>query len=221
MQRLTPMVKNLLILNIAIYIIGIYTQGSLNLDLTRIFGLYYFGLSEFRWYQIITNFFLHANFNHLLFNMVSLFSVGTLLERFWGAKRFFHFYMICGIGASIIYLISIAIPIYLKTNHFILTLEDLPLVENNISMVAVGASGAIFGVFTAIARLFPNSEFYMLFIPVPIKAKYLWLGLVIIDIMFGFMNVKGDNLGHFAHLGGVITGLILVTIWQKDRTRFF
>lgn len=221
MQRLTPIVKSLLIINISIFIIGEYILKPYHIDLSSLFGLYYFGLTEFKWYQIVSNFFLHGSISHLMFNMISLYSIGTLLEKVWGSKRFFNFYMICGVGASLFHLLALAIPVYIKTHHLILASEDLLLVHQDVNIVAIGASGAIFGIFTAVARLFPNTEFYLLFIPFPVKAKYLWLGLVIIDIVFGFLNVQGDNLGHFAHIGGVITGLILVQFWQKDRTKFF
>lgn len=217
MYRITPVVKYLLIINFLVF--GI--QQLLPIPLTMIFGLYYFGLSEFQLYQYITNFFTHANFPHIAFNMISLYSVGMMLEQVWGSKRFLNFYLICGLGAGLFHTLVQAIFVYTTLEHFMIGSDDMSQVYQIIGGPAVGASGAIFGVFTAIALLFPNTEFMIMFIPVPIKAKYLLIGLVLLDFGLGVFNFTGDNIGHWAHLGGVITGYIMIKIYQKDKRRFY
>lgn len=217
MQNITPVVKYLIIINLVLF--GV--QQIAPFDVISNLGLFYFGFSEFRLYQILTNFFVHANLAHIAFNMISLYSIGMLLERVWGSKRFLNFYLMCGVGASLFHLAILAIQVYLKIGQFSVPIDQLDQVLSSISGVAVGASGAIFGIFTAIAMLFPNTEFFLMFIPVPIKAKYLWIGLVLIDVVLGITNFSGDNIGHFAHLGGVITGIILVKYYNKNRTTFY
>jgi membrane associated rhomboid family serine protease len=217
MPNFTPVVKYIILLNLVIF--GL--QQFALVDIISNLGLFYFGLSEFRLYQIFTNFFVHANIPHIAFNMISLYSIGMMLERVWGSKRFLNFYLICGIGASLFHLFVLGTQVYFKIGQFMIPLDQLDAVIDSIGGVAVGASGAIFGLFTAIAMLFPNTEFYLMFIPVPIKAKYLWIGLVLIDVVFGITNFSGDDIGHFAHLGGVLTGILLVKFYAKNRSSFY
>lgn len=217
MLNLTPVVKYLILVNLVLF--GL--QGLAPIDLISNLGLFYFGLSEFRLYQIFTNFFVHANIPHLAFNMISLYSIGMMLERVWGSKRFLNFYLICGVGASLFHLFVLGVQVYFTIGQLMVPIDQLESVLSTIAGVAVGASGAIFGLFTAIAMLFPNTEFYLMFIPVPIKAKHLWMGLVLIDLVLGITNFSGDNIGHFAHLGGVLTGIVLVKFYNKNRTSFY
>lgn len=201
-----PIVKNLIIINVMVWIAQLIydKQGS---NLTGKLALYPIDSEEFKPYQIATHMFAHASygpggsisFYHILFNMFGLWMFGKILENVWGAKRFLIFYLACGVGAA---------AAHLAVQYF----------TGGYSM-AVGASGAIMGVFAAFAYLFPNTELYMMFIPIPIKAKWAVLGMAALDIFGGFSG--GDNVAHFAHLGGAVTGFILVLIWNKTNRRKF
>jgi membrane associated rhomboid family serine protease len=153
--------------------------------------------------------------------MITLWMFGRILENVWGAKRFLLFYLACGVGAAVCHL---AIQYFRCEQLLHAILNDNPNWQNMIGATApaVGASGAIMGVVAAFAYLFPNTELFIMFIPFPVKAKWAMLGWFAIDLFGGVANISGDNIAHFAHLGGAITGFILVLIWNKtDRKRFF
>ena len=166
------------------------------------FELYYWQTREFKPWQIVSHMFMHADYWHLGLNMFALWSFGRVLERVWGNKRFLIFYLISGIGAAIIYLL----------------VETFFFISDGYSIL-VGASGAIYGVLTAFALLFPNFKIFLLFIPVPIAAKYFVPILLLIDLSAGVtgFSIFGTNVAHFAHLGGAITGLLLVQLWLKPK----
>jgi rhomboid-like protein len=190
-------------------------------DLTEKLALFYISHPNFQPYQFFTHFFMHASVTHIAFNMISLFSIGSLLERFWGPKRVLNFYLMCGLGAGLFYMLIQAGIVYSELGHFIPSEEEYSIVGHIIYSPAVGASGAVFGIFAAVALLFPNSEFFVFFIPFPIKAKYLLIATVIISIVLGVASFQGDNVAHFAHLGGIITGYILTKYFNKDKRRFY
>lgn len=193
-----PVVKNLIIINVLVFLVqGIFDKQY---HITELFALYPVDDYNFRPYQIATHMFTHGSIGHLVFNMFGLYIFGKVLENVWGPGRFLIFYFLCGIGAA---------AAHLFVQH---------LMGNGVA--AIGASGAIMGIFAAFAYLFPNTELYMMFIPVPIKAKWAVLGMAAIDI---FGSVAGnDGIAHFAHLGGALTGFILVLIWNRtNRKRFY
>lgn len=196
-----PIVKNLIIINSLVYLAQI-TIGS-QFGLTERIALYPIMDPDFRPYQIATHMFAHSPglLFHIIFNMFALWMFGRVLENVWGPKRFLLFYLICGVGSAAVHLGAG----YLMNSYG----------------AAVGASGAIMGIFAAFAYLFPNTEMFIMFIPFPIKAKWAVLGLAAIDI-FGGMGGFGSNIAHFAHLGGALTGFIIVLIWNKgNRKRFY
>lgn len=242
MQRLsifteTPVIRNIIIINVIMFVITILMRYQFDIILEPILGMHYFASPDFRPWQIITHFFMHQTFtesggiyfSHIFFNMFSLFSLGILLEKLWGPKRFIIFYMLCGIGAALVHELAEAAQVY-KICHSLSvdenTLTALQTTQlRGVLSYAVGASGAIFGVFAAFALLFPNQELYIMFIPIPIKAKYVIGILVLLDFYLGFSGSSlfgyGDNVAHFAHIGGAITGFIIVQIWKRDRTTFW
>jgi rhomboid-like protein len=185
---------------------------------------------QFYPYQIATHMFAHAARDennhiiiyHILLNMFALWMFGRILENVWGAKKFLIFYLICGVGAAACHLIIQ----YFRCEHLLQVFQANPN-DPRISTLlgalstAVGASGAIMGLLVAFAYLFPNTELYIMFIPIPIKAKWAVIGMAAIDLFGGVANVNGDNVAHFAHLGGAITGFILVFIWNKTNRRTF
>ncbi len=194
-QRITPIVMNLIIINALVFVIQLLFDGQES-KVTAFMALWPLNSGIFEPYQLVTHMFTHGGFTHILFNMFALWSFGTMLERVWGPKRFLIFYFICGLVAGLAQLF----------------LSDAP---------AVGASGAIMGVLGAFVYLFPNSELLIFPIPFPVKAKYAIGAFAAMDI-FGAFNPTGSNIAHWAHLGGLITGFIIVMIWNKtDKAKFY
>lgn len=197
-----PIVKNLIIINALVFAAQLLFRSRY--PVTGLIGLWPLNSGAFRPYQMVTHMFAHDpyGFTHILFNMFSLWMFGRVLENVWGGKRFLLFYLVCGLGAAVAHLI-----VQRFTGGYLPT---------------VGASGAIMGIMAAFAYLFPNTELFLYFIPIPIKAKWAVLGYVAIDLFSGVARVSGDRVAHFAHLGGALTGFILVLIWNRtDRRRFY
>lgn len=261
--RLTPVVKNLLLINIGLLLI----PSFLNFDLANLFGLRYVFAESFKPFQFITYMFLHSGFGHLLGNMFALFIFGPMLERYWGAKRFFIYYMVTGVGAGILFGVVnfiemqslekqaqqyIANPSYEVFVSFvqdntpdkvyrdwyefinaygenennrdyikasIQRVKEVVRFQGNVPLI--GASGAVFGILLAFGMLFPNTELFLLFPPIPIKAKYLVTFYGLYELYAGIQNAPGDNVAHYAHLGGMLIGFILLKVWQKNNTRFY
>ena len=233
-----PIVKNLIIINVLVFVAQLtLTQYQI----TEKIMLYPFMPEQlrdileqgghpsyadgwgFRPYQIATHMFAHSpgTFFHILFNMFGLWMFGRVLENVWGPKRFLLFYLLCGVGAAIAHL---TIQYFRCQELLSLYLANDPAWEGMLGAVApaLGASGAVMGIFAAFAYLFPNTELFIMFIPFPIKAKWAVLGLAAIDLFGGIASISGDGIAHFAHLGGAITGFIIVLIWNKtDKRRFY
>lgn len=224
MQRTTPIVLNLIIINVLVYLAQRMITGF---DVTEWGSLHYYQSSLFKPHQIITNMFLHDpnSFTHILFNMFMLWMFGSIMERYWGSKRFLLFYLICGVGASIVIELTIPFSVSQMASTSPEYAAGMPLDQviagYRDQYSALGASGAIMGVMAAFTYLFPNTKLYIMFIPIPIAAKYVIPGFVLIDLFGGLYQFKGDNIGHFAHLGGAIIGLILVIIWNKTNRKTF
>ena len=212
---LPPVVKNLLIINVLLYL-ATFTMNRFHIDLTDYLGLHFFMASDFKPYQLITYMFMHGNFEHLFFNMFALWMFGNTLENIWGSKRFLWFYMLCGIGAGLCQEV-------VQYIQYVTTLAQYDSVNfgggqvismaNYLNMLnTVGASGAIYGLLLAFGMMFPNSMIYLYFF-VPIKAKWFVIGYAVIELVSGFIG--GGNVAHFAHLGGMLFGLILILVWKK------
>jgi membrane associated rhomboid family serine protease len=223
MGNMPPVIKTLLIINVGMYVLQQIIPGFTNWG-----ALHYWSSDSFRPHQLVTMMFLHdpSSFGHILFNMFGLYIFGSILENFWGSKRFINFYMVCGIAASIITLLSVPFTAeqYAKAAGIMADPETgQSLVDiYKQAYTALGASGAIMGVMAAFAYLFPNTELFLMFIPVPIKAKYLIPGFILIDLFSGLgIGVKGDNVAHFAHLGGALVGFIIVYYWNKTNRKNF
>ena len=215
-----PIVKNLIIINVLVWIAQITLDQSMNL--TSKLMLYPLDSPDFSPYQIATYMFAHAPFPamfHIMFNMFGLYMFGRVLENVWGPKRFLFFYLVCGVGAAACHM---AIQ-HFRYEHAV-DLYNAGNVPGAIKIIQslgpmLGASGAIMGIFAAFAYLFPNTELLLMFFPVPIKAKWLVLIMAGIDLFGGVANFTNDNVAHFAHLGGAITGFIIVLIWNKRNRR--
>lgn len=195
---LPQVVKNILFINIIVFLADIVFK-SLGYTFTNWLALYSFGTGAFRPYQLVTHMFMHGGFMHIFFNMFGLVMFGKVIEAVWGGKRFFILYFISGLGAA-----GLQLLVYYYTG---------------MQAVMVGASGAIFGVLAAFAMLFPNVELMLIFFPVPIKAKYMVPGFALLSLFFGVASFKGDNIAHFAHLGGAIFGFLIAWYWKKNQFR--
>ncbi|MBX9850226.1 MAG: rhomboid family intramembrane serine protease [Cytophagaceae bacterium] len=268
--NLTPVVKNLLIINFLLFLLSIFCLYQFNIDLVDVLGLYYFNSPSFQPYQIFTHMFMHSyvdpdggiSIMHILSNMFGLFMFGPMLERVWGAKRFLIYYIVCGLGAALIHsaviffevkdlanakdefvanpsvqnLIQFAKahgrinpefvnafdqhhkdPIVVK--HAIQQVKEAYNAKLNVPMV--GASGAVFGILLGFGMLFPNTVLMLLFPPIPIKAKYFVLFYGLFELYAGVQVSPGDNIAHFAHLGGMLFGFLMITYWNKRSNRFY
>lgn len=215
-----PVTRNLIIINFLVWFAELVLPRY-GIDLISIFGLHYFEASEFNLMQLFTYMFLHSDdsINHVFFNMFSLWMFGSLIERFWGKWRYLFFYITCGLSAAIV-----QEAVWFFSFHELALLgSDLvrigggAVVQANEALnmaITVGASGAVFGLLLAFGMLFPNSKVFLLFIPIPIKAKYFVIIYGVAEFFFG-VSAVGDNVAHFAHLGGMLGGLILILLWRR------
>jgi len=227
--NLTPVVKNLLILNLICFLpFIVFSDNNYDNLIIKNLGLFYFGSPHFRVWQLLTYMFLHGGWSHILFNMFALFSFGPILEYAVGSKRFFNLYFICGLGAGLFQLLVQAIEVHSMTGGFMLSEgmqivnpASLPKLQAIFSGPVVGASGAIFGLLVAFGMLYPDMELMIMFIPVPVKAKYIIPFYILLEIFLGFGQFGGDNVAHFAHLGGALLGFIVVKSWDLKRPGAF
>lgn len=196
--------RNLLIINVLVWLaeISFYRIG---IDLVDILGMHYIGSDKFKIYQLVTHFFLHSpqSFSHIFSNMFGLFMFGGLLERVWGERRFLFYYLFTGVGAGLIQQLT-----------WWLTMTPERLIFQDFFIV-VGASGAIFAILLAFGMLFPNLPVFIMFIPIPIKAKWVVIGYGLIELFAGLSGGSGSNVAHFAHLGGMLFGFILIMYWRS------
>lgn len=244
-SNIPPVVKNLLIIN-GIFFLATTMLAAQGLDLTKYLGLHYWGSDEFMPHQLITYMFMHGSFMHLLFNMFAVWMFGRVLEQVWGQKKFLIFFMVTGIGAGLLHMTVSHFRLMPLTSLITPEMYDFAVsngyellfaggegpaswINNSdfidalflINIPAVGASGSAYGILVAFGMLFPNTQLMLLFPPIPIKAKYLVAILIVVAILMGFGNFSGDNVAHFAHLGGALAGFIMVKIWQKNRNKFY
>ena len=234
-------VKNLLIINIIFYVATLMFGGPM---MTQVLGVHYFDGPDFRIWQVITYMFMHdySSLFHIMFNMFALYTFGSSLEYIMGSKRFLNFYLITGLGALALQLLVQGFEVYSITgsavnngsfmiDSFKRTISFNPelMSQDQASTLLgiyltpmVGASGAIFGLLIAFGMLFPNAELFIMFIPVPIKAKYIIPIYVILELFLGVKQFSGDSVAHFAHLGGALFGFILIRLWHlKRRDNFY
>ena len=216
-----PVTKNLIIINFLIWLATFVLGNRFDFDLTKYLGLHYITAPDFNAAQFITYMFMHdpTSISHVFFNMFSVFIFGRTLEMVWGSKRFLFYYFTTGIGAGIIqelvWWLSVAGQTYVAAETIHGTMVNVPVEMYTAMFNTVGASGAVFGILLAFGMLFPNAELFLMFIPIPIKAKYFVAFYGIVELFFGVAGAAGDNVAHFAHLGGMLFGLILILYWRK------
>jgi len=233
MNRMTEVIKHLIIINVLMYAASWTLFG----DNRNILAMYFFASEHFQPYQIVTHMFMHGDMMHLLFNMLSLFFLGTYVETLLGPKRFLFFYLTCGVGAM---LAHIGIDAYqyfslmesippdtiqeiLNGGKDIITsgrnYSDASLASLNgiLNVPMLGASGAVYGVLIAFATLFPEVKLMLIFPPIPVRAKYLALGLIAYDLIAGAGGYS-TGIAHFAHLGGALVGFLLIMYWKNTKS---
>lgn len=237
-----PVTKNILLINLIIWAflnIALHFSPSAYSAAENILALHYFSSPHFNPVQLVTYMFMQVDFLHLFFNMFAVFMFGMTLERVMGSKRFLFYYISCGLGAALIQLGVFAIMI--AKEQAALPAAELPLIMDTIktqgadiiargmnyadpiigainsyiNTPVIGASGCVFGVLLAFGFLFPRQPLYLFFIPVPIQARWFVIGYGAIELMQGLANNPGDNVAHFAHLGGMLIGFIILLIWKK------
>ena len=229
-SQLPEIIKNLLIINGLLFFATI-TLDNFGIDLTKLLALHQFQSPNFRPHQLITHFFMHGDFTHLFFNMFAIWMFGKTLENIWGAKRFLTFYIITALGAAAIHIFVIQYQIFqLAESSEMLDLAKKGLYNTSninslrltqlVSTPTVGASGALFGILLAFGMLFPNTLLYIYF-AIPIKVKYFVIIYGALELYAGISNNPADNVAHFAHLGGMLFGYILLKYWQKNNTQFY
>lgn len=261
-RNITPVVQNLLLINIIVFVVANFVFPVLN----DWFALYFIQSTYFKPFQFLTYMFMHADFWHLFSNMFGLLIFGPLLEQFLGPKKLFILWMVCGVGAGVLYS-GYSMYEYKNLEDKVLVFESNPdpeyfnklvlenrgyfssdvfdfvgdfsrnpkdpmfieRAENTLQAILrlrsnqpmVGASGALFGILIAFGMLFPNTQLFLLFPPMPVKAKYLVGVYALYTIYNVFLNSPTDNVAHFAHLSGLLIGAVLVYFWKKDRNSFY
>lgn len=234
MNNIPTVTKNLLIIN-ALMFLGTIVAERYGIRLQDFLGLHFVLSDSFNTAQLITYMFMHGGFTHLFFNMFAVWMFGRILEQVWGPKRFLFYYLACGIGAGVIQELVTGV-------HYLTCIQGMP--EGAVQLVldeggkalsqgmnyvdaqmgalnvvvngcTVGASGAVYAILLGFGMLFPNERMYVFPLPFPIKAKYFVAGYAVIELMSGLANNPADNVAHFAHLGGMIFGLLLILYWRK------
>ena len=238
-SQLPEIIKNLLIINGLLFFATVSLKNY-GIDLTSLLALHQLQSTDFMPHQLITHFFMHATFSHLFFNMFALWMFGKVLENVWGPKRFLVYYMATALGAALLHLVVSQYEILnlqsqLKASDLNILLENgKSILDRNqnysnqimgklnllINTPTVGASGAVFGILLAFGMLFPNTLLYIYF-AIPVKAKYFVILYGALELYLGISNNPADNVAHFAHLGGMLFGFLLLKYWQKNHTQFY
>ena len=224
-QMIPPVIKNLIIINVLVFLATQTLGPAIETWMTNAFALHSIQSVYFRPHQLVTYLFMHGGWDHIFFNMLALWMFGSILENYWGAKRFLIFYTVSGIGAAIAHLVVLypeMTPILQDLYNYSPADQELLKHDPNwaLNQATVGASGAVFGCLAAFGYLFPNSLIYLYFF-VPIKAKWMVLGYAALELFSGVRASAGDNVAHWAHLGGGLVGLLLVIYWNRNNRRNF
>ena len=231
MNKLTDGIKHLIIINVILFV----APQLLQLDFTNMLALHFPENEHFGFWQYITHMFMHASFSHILFNMYGLWAFGTPLEQMWGRKKFIFFYFSAGLGAGIIY----TLVNYYQFNEALETLVNSGISQNEIlelmnptkmyqnqdlqtmnqlyNTPAVGASGAVYGVLAAFGLYFKDAKLALIFLPIPIAAKYFIPVMIFGDLFFGMTKYSVGNIAHFAHIGGALIGFVIAYSWKKNQ----
>lgn len=216
MFRMPPITKNLLVINILMFL-ATYLMRNNGIDLTNYLGLHFFKSDSFAVYQLFTYMFMHANFEHIFFNMLAFWMFGRILEQAWGPKKYLIYYLVCGVGAGLCQeAVQYIEYMRLGLDNYTMVGEGatrMPMKDFLSLWTTVGASGSVYGILLGFGMTFPNERILLLIPPMPIKAKYLVMGYAVIELLSG-LGSSGSNIAHFAHLGGMLFGIVLILYWR-------
>ena len=238
MRGITDTVKHLLIINGIFF----FAKGILGEFFTEQMALHFYLNPSFQIWQPLTHMFMHGNFSHILFNMFGLWMFGSPLEQLWGKQKFLFYYFSAGLGAAILQMLAYGYQFHsvtavlneagISTQDFInsmaanrvgdgwlnlVSIEDIRAAYSGYFASMVGASGALYGIIVAFAFMFPNVPLFLMFIPIPIKAKYFVPLLILGDLFLGFSSYSIGPIAHFAHVGGAVTGFLMMYYWKKNQ----
>jgi membrane associated rhomboid family serine protease len=267
-QILPTIIKNLIIINVLVFIARQTIQHGDYTPMDDLFALHAWQSPLFKPWQFVTHLFMHGSLDHIFLNMFALWMFGSVLENLWGPKRFLTFYIVCGLGAALMHMTVLYFETqslldsyntllsnfnfetfnnfftqhhltdYLQNSNYSVIIDqyknnpDNPFAAHQASLLiqsfkdatlnepTLGASGAVFGCLAAFGYLFPNTYLYIYFF-LPLKAKWFVLIYAGLELYAGLQNSAGDNVAHFAHLGGAIFGLALVYFWNKNNRQTF
>jgi len=237
--NIPPVVKNLIIVNVLL-LVATFILENAGINLYTYLGLFFPASENFMLHQVFTHMFMHGGLTHIFFNMFALWMFGRVLESVWGPKRFLTYFLVTGIGAAALhtlvnyfeyqsvisnlsseqveYVREVGSNIWTEGKNF--TDPQLSKLNIILNTPTVGASGAVFGILLGFGVLFPNTQLMLLFPPIPIKAKYFVIGYGVLELYLG-LSRPGSNVAHFAHLGGMLFGFILIKYWNKSRNNFY
>lgn len=220
MFNIPTVTKNLLIINTLAFLGMLTLNRTTGIDLNDLLGLHFFMASNFHIYQLVTYMFMHGGWEHIILNMFMLWMFGAVVEQVWGAKRFLFYYIFCGIGAGVMQEIAQFFSVYFMLN----AQQPFPFTESFAIMsqistqlnglTTVGASGGIYALLLAFGMLFPEQKMFIIPIPIPIKAKWMIIGSIVIEL-FSALAAPGDQVAHLAHLGGMVFGFFLIRYWRR------
>ena len=235
MQRIAPITKNLIIINVLFFAATYVFQHTNGIDLRDILGAFYPFSDNFQSFQILSHMFMHGDFTHILFNMFALYMFGSNIEMVLGEKRYLILYFASGLGAFLLFNFTNYMEAQQLISSYNLSSEEVQRFSELPPMMGipgyetlsaiystpmVGASGAIFGVLIAFAMLFPDAVLMLIFPPIPMKAKYFIPIYVVIEIVLAVQSNPGDNIAHYAHIGGALIGFLLIKFWSKNIQRW-
>lgn len=217
MGSMPPVVKNLIVINVLMYLITAITGNFMYEN----FALFYFKSPFFKPYQLVTHMFMHGGFTHILFNMYTLYIFGCVLERVWGSQKFLFYYFVTGIGAALLHMGVM----YLQLRGYIADFNAGDMfaqssIQSILVTPTVGASGAIYGLLLAYGMLFPDNIMQLIFPPVALKAKWFVIIFGALELLLG-LSGRGGDVAHFAHLGGMIFGFFLILYWKKNNRMYY
>jgi membrane associated rhomboid family serine protease len=223
--RNAPVAKNIMIITFLLWLLAEVLRRAGVMDLDDLLALHIYGASDFHWYQLVTFMFLHGNFSHVLFNILAVLWCGMLLEYGWGSRKFLFYYIFCGIGAAFTYMLSEYIYyMYIlglaNTDTVMLTTGGTIPVQYYVQyylngVTTCGASGCVYGMLLAFGLHCPEREILIFPVPFPVKAKWMVVGYAAFELVTGMKTTVGDNVAHFAHLGGMLFGLLMILYWRK------
>ena len=217
MNNMQPMTKNLLVVNFLAFI-ATWVLELRGIDLASLLGLHFFLASDFHIYQFVTYMFLHGGLTHIFFNMFALWMFGNVIEQVWGPKKFLFYYICCGIGAGLVQeIVQYANYMYegIAAYQYVNAGGVQMSTDAYINLwTTIGASGSVYGILLAFGMIFPNERLFIIPFPFPIKAKWLIIGYIAIEL-FSAMSTPGDGVAHMAHLGGMLFGWILIRYWRN------